>query len=313
MSSNQTLPPVFVFGALRSGTTLLRLMLKHHPLIQSPGEADFLFDHINLKAGGTWEYDLDTLKRDWIFWAKELQLPKNVQGEDMARLIVQELSGNVPEGMMTSFSIHRHAPKMVSLFPNAKIIHLIRDPRDVSRSSTGMGWTGNSFFGVDHWIDTEQGWTDADIDESTVLTVQFEDLMANLETELTRICNFLGLEFEPAMLTYYKNSSYGPPDPAISQKWRTKASAREVALIEGRCGSLMEERGYPFSGEPAQPTSIEYMKLSLDSRAKRWKHNVRRYGFPLFASHHAARLLGLKGIAQKLADRQEAIRIASLK
>lgn len=313
MSSDPSVQPLFVFGALRSGTTLLRLMLRHHSLIQSPGEADFLFDHIELRADGGWQYDIDALQRDRIFWAKDLQLPKGVKDERLAEAIVNELAGPLPSKIITSVSIHRNAPKMATLFPQAKIIHLVRDPRDVARSSIGMGWTGNSFYGVDHWVDTEAGWDAAEVDETKVLTVYFEKLMANLEEELTRICTFLGIEFEPTMLSYYKNTSYGPPDPTIAQKWRKKADPREVALIEGRCAALLEARGYELAGAPAFPTRSEQARLSMQNRLVRWQHNIHRYGFPLFAGHHLARLLGLKGMARKLDERQEAIRIASLK
>ncbi|MDZ7627639.1 MAG: sulfotransferase [Parvularculaceae bacterium] len=35
---------VFICGALRSGTTLLRIMVNHHPQLSNPGEMDFLFE-----------------------------------------------------------------------------------------------------------------------------------------------------------------------------------------------------------------------------------------------------------------------------
>ncbi len=302
-------PPIFVFGALRSGTTLLRLMLKHHSRIHSPGEADFLFDHI-AKDGDGWRYDRAALEADRIFRDKDTPLRDGLEGAALAEALVADLAAK-GEGFM-SLNIHRNAPRMRALFPEAKIIHLLRDPRDVARSSIGMGWAGNSFFGVDHWIGTEAGWEEAGYDETQVLTVRFEKLMANLEPELARICGFLGLEFEPAMLKYYENSTYGPPDPNIAQKWRDKAGAREVALIEGRVGSLLAARGYEPADVPAEPGARELMQLKMESRWKRWQFNMKRYGFSLFAGYHLARTFGLKTIEQKLADRQEAIRVKSL-
>ena len=38
---------IFVYGALRSGTTLFRLMLEAHPALSNAGEADFLFDFLS--------------------------------------------------------------------------------------------------------------------------------------------------------------------------------------------------------------------------------------------------------------------------
>ena len=301
--------PVFVFGALRSGTTLLRLMLKHHSGIHSPGEADFLFDHV-MPAGDGWAYDRTALEADRIFRDKETPLRAGLDGQPLARALHEDLAAT-GTGIM-SLNIHRNAEKMQALFPDARIIHLLRDPRDVSRSSIGMGWAGNSFFGVDHWIDTEAGWDRASYPESQVLTVHFEELMADLEPQLTRICDFLGLAFEPDMLRYYENSTYDPPDPKIAQKWKKKAGSREIALLEGRVGALLARRGYEPSGAPALPGAFELMRLKLESRWKRWRFNADRYGVGLFLGHHLARTLGLKGLERKLAARQEAIRVEGL-
>lgn len=308
-SATTAQPPIFVFGALRSGTTLLRLMLKHHSGIHSPGEADFLFDHVEA-AGEDWRFDRAAIEDDRIFRAKKIALRDGLDGAALAGAVIDDLAAT-GEGLM-SLNIHRNAPKMAALYPQAKIIHLLRDPRDVARSSIGMGWAGNSFFGVDHWIGTEAGWAEDLYPADQVLTVHFEELMADLEPQLTRICDFLGLSFEPGMLKYYENSTYGPPDPKIAQKWKQKAGRREVALIEGRVGALLAARGYEPSGEPALPGSFELFRLKMESRWKRWQYNVRRYGFSLFAGHHLARAFGLKGMERKLAARQEAIRIASL-
>lgn len=286
-------------------------MLRHHAQVQSPGEADFLFDHIDWQDDGNWHYDIEALNRDRVFLAKEIPVRPCLQGAALTEGLVEDLAALEP-GML-SLNIHRNAPKMAALFPKAKIIHLVRDPRDVARSSIDMGWAGNSYFGIEHWINTEEGWDMANVSEDRVLKVRFEDLMADLEPELTRICRFLGLEFDLAMLTYYENTTYGPPNPGIAQKWREKAGAREIALIEGRCRSLLVARGYEPAGAPARPGTFELARLTVHNRWKRWQHNIRRYGFPLFAGHHAARFLGLKGLARKLAERQEAIRIASLK
>jgi hypothetical protein len=311
MSPETTQPPLFVYGALRSGTTLLRLMLLSHSRLQSPGEGDFLFDHIEPASDGSWRYDRAALARDRIFRAKDLTLPEGLDGADLAENLVAQMAAKAPGRLC--LSLHRAAPKMVALFPDAKVVHLLRDPRDVARSSIGMGWAGNSYFGVNHWIETERDWDAAALPEAEVLTVVYEHLMSDLEGQLTRICGFLALEFEPAMLKYYENSTYGPPDPDIAQKWKSKASPREIALIEGRVGPLLQARGYEPAGTPATPGALERFQLVAEHRLKRWRYNIRRYGAGLFFGHHAARALGLKRLERKLHDRQEAIQIANLK
>lgn len=302
-----TTGPVFVYGALRSGTTLLRLMLKRHSGLHSPGEADFLFDHL---SGDLARVDRTALAADRIFRAKEIALPEGVDGPDLIHALTQAMAGKDDGRLFVS--VHRHAGRMAALFPDAPVIHLLRDPRDVARSSIGMGWTGTSYHGVGHWIGTERDWDAARIDPARVLTLTFEDLMSDLEGELTRVCGHLGLPFEADMLNYHENSTYAPPDPKIAGKWRKGASAREIALIEGRLGTLLEARGYAPAGRPATPGPVEAWRLAATNRLRRWRYNARRYGPALFLGHHAARALGLRDLEHRLAARQEAIRIRNL-
>lgn len=306
--------PVFVYGALRSGTTFLHLILNGHPALHAPGEADYLFDHItpDPTGPGGWRYDKAALAADRIFRAAEITVPADLQGIDLARDLVMQLAAKAP-GRQLSLNIHRNAHLMAAVFPDAKIIHLLRDPRDVARSCVGMGWSGNSYYGVHLWIGTESTWDAASIPEERVLTVRFEDLIADLEPGLTELCGFLDLPFDPNMLEYHTRSTYDPPDPTIAYKWRKKAGAREVALLEGRAGALMQARGYELAGEPARPGPVEKLTLAAGHRWKRWQYNIRRYGLGLFLQHHVARLAGLRQMEARLAARQEAIRVQNLK
>lgn len=305
--------PVFLYGALRSGTTLFRIILNHHPGLQNPGETDFLFDHIRPDESHPtgWRYDLAALKADRIFRARDIDLPADTDGRDLLGHMIRALAAKAPGRLVLTH--HRHATRLRELFPQAPVLHLLRDPRDVARSSVGLGWAGNSFHGIGHWIDTERDWDAAAIPQARVLTVKFEDLMGDIEGELTRVCDFLGLPFDRAMLSYPDNSTYGPPDPKIAQQWKRKAGAREVARLEARAGDLLSARGYEPAGAPLVPGPIEAAALAIEHRAKRWRFNARRYGWGLFLARHAAAALGLKGATAKLDARQEAIRIAQLK
>lgn len=289
-------------------------MMVHHSQIHSTGEADFLFDHLtpDSSAPKGWACDRAALKADWKFGMSQLALPDGPEGGDLVHALSDAIQAQEPDSIAT-VSVHRKAPAIASLFPNAKYIHLLRDPRDSARSAVGMGWDGNSYYGIRHWLDSEANWDLVDIPENQVLTVRFEDLIQDLEKGLTEICTFLGLTFEAGMLDYHKNSTYGPPDPSISQKWREKAGPREIARLEGRVGPLMQARGYEPVGAPVYPNAAEKLWLKADNVLNRWKFNVRRYGFGLFVTHHLARILHLRPLADRLAARQLDIKIQNLK
>jgi hypothetical protein len=306
-------PPVFVYGALRSGTTVFRLMLNAHPRLYSPGETDFLFDHLQegRPGSGAWSYDREALAADRIFRAKRIGLPENLDGLDLLRHMIAEM-GSRSDGLLT-MNVHRHARLISATLPEARILHLLRDPRDVARSAIGMGWAGNSYYGVNCWLDAEESWDEAGFPVDQVLTLWFEALMSDLEAELGRVCDFLGVPFTPTMLDYHRTSTYDPPDPKIAQAWKRKATQHEIALIESRVGPLMETRGYARNGPPYVPTGPERLSLAVGNRLRRWHFNIRRYGFTLFASTHAARVLGLRSVHQRLKLRQEKILLKNIK
>lgn len=307
------IPPFFLYGALRSGTTLLRLILNQHSQVHSLEETDFLFDYARTDASGPGGmlHDRDGIESDVFFRLYGIAMPEG-QGADLTHRLITAISDKVP-GSTPCLDIHRHVSQAAEQFPEAKFIHLLRDPRDVARSSVGMGWAGHSYYGVAHWIDTEADWDAANLPPERALTVRFEDLILDLDAGLRDICEFLGIPYEPEMLEYHKHASYDPPDPAIAYKWKKKALTRDIALIEGRAGDLMTARGYSLSGEPATPGWLEAMGLSGENRLKRWQYNVRRYGLRLFAGHHLARIFRLRGLERRLEDEQEKIRIRNFR
>lgn len=80
--------------------------------------------------------------------------------------------------------------------------------------------------------------------------MRFEWLMQVLEDERVRVCVLLGVPFEPGMLEYHHDTSYGSPDPRLTEQWKRKATSQEVALLKVKCGSLLAKRGEAVSVTP---------------------------------------------------------------
>jgi hypothetical protein len=306
--------PVLVYGALRSGTTMFRLMLNAHGQVQNPGEADFLFDYLRRDPTGPggWRYDLRGLGDNRIFRAHGLAVPPDRDGLDLMADLVDQFRARDPRAVLT-LNVHRHAGLIAETMPGARLIHLLRDPRDVARSSVGMGWAGLSYYGVDHWIATERGWDAAGFPPDRVLTLRFEDLMADIEGELTRVCDFLGVPVSAAMLEYHRDSTYGPPDPRLAEQWRRKAPPREIALLEGKCGALIAERGYAPGATPHRPGMVEGALLALRNNVGRRRASLRRFGLPLLLGAKLSRWAGAETLHRSLRRRMDARTAASLK
>jgi hypothetical protein len=303
--------PVVLYGALRSGTTMFRIMLSCHPSLFCEGEADYLFDYISQGSDGAWRYDLDALARDRIFRAQSLTLTEGLDGQALLEALLSQLSQR-SEGRLV-LAIHRNAVKAAALLPEARYLHLLRDPRDVALSSLGMGWASIPYYGVDHWIGTETNWDAASVPDGSSLTVTFEGLMRDIDGELTRVCAHLGLPYDEAMLDYPQYSTYSAPDPRIAQGWRRKGKPGDIALVEGKLGPWLEKRGYETSGASRRPRIAERPLLAMRNTLGRWRFNIRRFGLPLFLGAHAARILRLSKLADHFRRQQEAVILKTLK
>lgn len=301
--TDHDLPPadrdlVFVCGALRSGTTLLRLMINDHPGLSNPGEMDFLFEPPPMKDG----------RRDMAAYARELaynrvieklalKFDQTLDYPDQVCAFVRQLR---TPGKRLSINIHRHFDRIPGIFPAARYVHLLRDPRDVAKSSIGMGWAGNAYHGVDHWIASERDFEKlaAIVPARRIHRMRNEDLVRAPERELAGLCAFLGVAYDPLMLDYPSHTTYGPPDPRLVEQWRNDATARDLGLVEGKLGDMLASRGYAPSGAKGlRPGPVERFCLRTQDRWGRWRFMIRRNGLAVMAADLVGRRLSIAPLA----------------
>lgn len=267
-------------------------MVNHHPLLSNPGEMDFLFEPPPLKNGAP---DLDRylheISFNRVFKALGFKPRPELGHAAMIRDMVDQLRA---PGRKLSINIHRNFGRIPAIFPEARYVHLLRDPRDVARSAIGMGWAGNVWQGVDHWTHSERDFEALTrlVPAERILTVKNEALIADPVGELSRLCAFFGVPYDPAMLTYPATTTYAAPDPALSYQWRRQLSPREVGLIEGKIGRMLTDRGYEPSGHPpVRPGLAGRLALGAEHRWKRWRLMARRQGTLLLLADIVTRRL----------------------
>lgn len=307
---------VFVYGALRSGTTVFRLMLDTHPAISNPGEMDFLFDFLKPDSSHPtgWRYDLDGLRWNRIFKSSELELPPGCDGLDLLDSFLAQLNARAP-GQVLSINLHRHMDRVFAILPHVRVLHMLRDPRDVARSSIQIGWVGTLYHGVSHWIDTETAWDvgTQGVSEAQILEITYEGLFRDITGTLQRVCAFLDVEFLPEMLRYHENTTYGPPDVNLTEQWKRKCAPRELAELEARAGPLMEKRGYALSQNPRNPGVMRRIVLATRGLLYRWRFGMKRYGVVTYWAEKVSRWIGLTGANRRIRKRMDAIVIQHLK
>jgi hypothetical protein len=138
--------------------------------------------------------------------------------------------------------------------------------------------------------------------------VRFEALFEDPEQFLTTLCEFLELNYDPAMLEYPADTTYELPQPETAYSWKRKARAEEVQLVEARIGGMLAERGYTPSGLPRLALSArDIARLRRQDRIARIKFGINQLGLPLYVAELVTRRLKIHWLHRPLRLKVQAI------
>jgi hypothetical protein len=269
-----------LYGTERSGTNVSGLMLNSHKDITCFLGVEFIFKYLKkIQASDKWTFDVAALRDDWVFQTYNLEILDSEDGKAIALNLVNQLRQRAKQNLV--LGIHYELEKVAALFPDAKVIHLIRDPRDVAISCIGMGWAGNTYYAINGWLKTENDWDNfgPTLNINNVMTLFFENLISDPQEQLEKVCGFIGVPFSMDMLNYPNFSRYDPPDISRVQPWKKTVSSRDIALVEIRVKPLLVARHYKLSGYPLDPPRLkERFHLWWTNTTYKWKFGWHRYG-----------------------------------
>ncbi|MDJ0554212.1 MAG: sulfotransferase [Microcoleaceae cyanobacterium MO_207.B10] len=305
--------PVFLVGAERSGTTVLRLMLDHHPQIAFNNEFEYAVDLVSDE--GKWpEMDryYEWLETNRIFLGSGFEIDRSLSYPELIDSFLRQKRDRAGKPFVGA-TVHRHFNWLLDIWPDARFIHILRDGRDVARSNIGMGWAGNVWTGVNRWVEAEQLWTKLKeiIPENRRTELTYENLISEPVLVLTQLCEFIGVPYNEAMLSYPETSPYELPDKKYVAQWKIKMSEYEIRLVESKAGNMLEERGYELSGLPILiVNSTTKLRLKFQDKLERIKYRVNRLGLGLYIEDYLSRHLGSekweKAVKLKIVNMQQA-------
>ncbi|NRQ36742.1 sulfotransferase [Nonomuraea sp. NN258] len=212
--------PVFLLSSVRSGSTLLRVMLNSHSQVHSPIETHFRRMTVGLST-------------EPVRQAVELLGHTHSDLEHLVwdRLLHRELSRSGKQVLVEKTPSNVFAWRRISTcWPDARFVFLLRHPMSIVQS-----W---------HEADPEKRPMEEAVPRTLSymtylqeartqlagLTVRYENVVADPEAELRRVCAFLGIPWEPAMLNY-GDQDHGAFVKGIGD-WREKIRAGRV--VAGR-------------------------------------------------------------------------------
>lgn len=292
-------PYVFIVGCARSGTTLLQRIINAHSQIAITPESHWicrLFEqHRGLTPEGVVTPELIPLLLQDL---NPRFASLNIGSQELLRLLEgdhvvhyesfvssifdlygkakgKELVGNKTPGFV------RKIDTLQRLWPQARIVHLIRDGRDVCLSMIGRPLQHLHRGTLNTWahdpVTTAGLWWEWSVNlgrqagnslgRGLYYEMRYESLVTQPAEECRALCAFLGLPYEERMLRFYEGRrKIAPPSDgkhawlpsqgnaselrlrpitAGLRDWRSQMSHADVEKFEAAAGELLDELSYP--------------------------------------------------------------------
>lgn len=182
--------PAFVLSSVRSGSTLLRVLLDSHSEIHSPPELHLRRLRVRVRTPQATRalaaIGLDRVHLRYLLWDRLLHRELAASGK---RILVNKTPSDV-------FIVDR----IRECWPDARFIFLLRHPGAIMRSREKIGTfdaEANAARVLRYCEAVEAART-----RLPGLTVRYEDVATDPAAETKRLCEFLGVAWEPGMVDY---------------------------------------------------------------------------------------------------------------
>jgi hypothetical protein len=279
-------PYVFIVGCPRSGTTLVRRIVDAHPQIAiTRAETHWIPELFRRSVGVTRDGHvtrelLETLSTHPTFVKLRID-PRSLEGlaDERAKRSYAEfvtgifdaygrqegkrLAGDKTPGYVRSI------PTLHGLWPTARFVHVVRDGRDVGLSAVNWTRKAESFARryptwAEDPVATAAFWwrwhvsigrrEGARLGPGLYHELRYEDLVRDPAAACRRLCAFLELDYDDAMVRFHEGRQQRPdrdakhawlPITAGLRDWRTDMPREDLERFEAAAGDLLDELGYP--------------------------------------------------------------------
>jgi Sulfotransferase family len=206
-------------SSIRSGSTLLRVMLNTHSAIYAPHELHLRSLKVNLRGPyvkkAMNELDMSAEQLEYLLWDRLLHRELMRHGKTV-------LVNKTPSDVF----IWR---RIVACWPDARFIFLLRHPAAIT----------------DSWAKARKEWTRDEVaadvlrymeaverlrEQRDGLVLRYEDLTTEPERETKRVCEFIGVDWEPSMLDYGQGT-HGRFRAGLGD-WNEKIKSGKVQPVE---------------------------------------------------------------------------------
>jgi hypothetical protein len=295
--------PIFLAGTDRSGIGLVAEILDAHPEIAISRRTNFWRFYDRRFGDLAIPVNLERCVDEMLRYRRITDL-----GVDRAELLEQLRQGTPTYGRLfdaiqrqhlrnrgrrrwgdKSLNTEGHVRRVFREFPDARVIHVLRDPRDryASQASHRGASRGGLGAGTDLWCwSAGRARRNGERYGDRYSVVRYEDLVAGAAEVIEDLCAFLGEERAPQMMPrpgtgapVDRSEPWPRPINADSVgRYRRDLTAREIASIQRTAGRMMRRFGYRTDdvrltrGERILASSVDvpaHVGAGLASRVRR--------------------------------------------
>jgi len=271
--------PIFIVGVGRSGTSLLQSMLASHSDLSFLPETAFIRKYIaknklktTIHANGI-SSALEIIQNDKTLSRIEFDfsdcLSSDLQNIDLECYKKMQLDAMGSTGKSRFGDkdprLIEFLPVVKQSFPEAFVVNIIRDPRDVLSSKKKAAWSaGRStmFYAFANRVQLRLARQfGRKLFGKRYIEIVYEDLIKEPATQLKGLCNKLEMTYEDNLLDFgkqakklvskaeksWKKETFGPLLSDNADKWKQQLNDREVALTELSCVGAFEIGNYKNS------------------------------------------------------------------
>lgn len=318
-TNDHDVDPVYLLSSERSGSNLVRSILNTHSTISAPHPLETAYprdlgppDHLSASKREKFLRDVLINK---AFSFHPLTVPLDIQSVAQrvnetpaatVETVQQAMYEECCKVESTSMWVSKY-PGLWDLLPSAfdhyddlRIVYLVRDPRDVvlsfKRSNIDLY---HPYFSAQRWREEQRRGIDLLDSREFIHLVRYQDLLEDPEDETEAICDFLGLEFEEAMLYYYEteDAKAASESSALMEnlsipikqdnygKFREELPPEELKITEKLVGDELRYFGFEpvYTEEEIESFSLkseaeygeENKNLARNARLNHWRENPR--------------------------------------
>ena len=257
---------VFLLGFPRSGTTLLEQVLASHPKIVALEERGILAE-----AGDDLLLDAEAIDRLANLTPEEADIRREAYWRSVSESFDEGVSDKIFVDKAPLYTVR--LPLIAKLFPDAKIIFAIRDPRDVVLSCFRRLYLSPmlEFLTLEGTADSLRrghGGLAARLQDVLPLDlhmVRHESLVADFDGEVGKILNFIGAEWDQSVRNFAARAA-NAATPSASQlvrglnaegigQWRRYA--KNIAPVLPRLEPWVKAYGYPATEPELMPAPAD--------------------------------------------------------